>query len=73
MAPGARARRGVGCFGMAELRGDLKVKDQGMEATAFCHGTPELATLQNVIHIVGDHDVRIKQVSALLTIAIGVV
>jgi len=39
----------------------------------LCHGTPELATLRNVIHIVGDHDVRIKRVSALLTIAIGVV
>jgi len=65
--------RAVGCFEITELRGGLKVKVQAVETTASRHGTPNLASLGKIIHIVGDHYVGIKRVSALPTIAVGIV
>jgi hypothetical protein len=44
-----------------------------VETTAFRDGTPNLASFGKIIHIMGDHRVRIKRVSALLTITVGVV
>ena len=35
-----------GCFEIAELRGGLKVKIQGVEATAFRHRAPKIAPLE---------------------------
>jgi hypothetical protein len=44
-----------------------------VEASAFRYGTPKLASLGKIIGIVGDHYVGIKWVSALPTIAVGIV
>jgi hypothetical protein len=63
----------AGSFEIAELRGGLKVKIQGVEATAFRHRTPKIAPLGKILHVVGDHYVGIERVSALLTIAVGIV
>jgi hypothetical protein len=44
-----------------------------VETTAFRHGTPNFASLGKIIHIEGDHYVGIKSVSALPTIAVGII
>jgi hypothetical protein len=44
-----------------------------VEKTAFRHGTSNLAAFGKIIDIVGDHYVGIKRVSALPTIAVGIV
>ncbi len=44
-----------------------------MKTTASLDGTPQLASLRKVIHIVGDHHMGIKGVPTLLTIAIVIV
>jgi divalent metal cation (Fe/Co/Zn/Cd) transporter len=58
---------------IAGLWGGLKVKVQAVETAAFHHRTPDLASLGKILHVVGNHCVGIKRVSALLTIAIGIV
>jgi len=68
-----RCRSGFGCFEIAELRRGFKVKVYAVETTAFRHGTPNLASLGKIIPIVSDDYVGIKRVSALPTIAIGIV
>jgi len=44
-----------------------------VETFAFRDGTPNLASLGKIIHIIGDHYVGIERVSALSTIAVGIV
>jgi len=44
-----------------------------VETIAFRHGTPNLASLGKIIHIVGNNYVGIERVSALPTIAVGIV
>jgi hypothetical protein len=58
---------------MADLRGGLEVKVYAVETSAFRHGTPNLASLGQIIRIVGDYYVGIKRVSALPTITVGIV
>lgn len=55
------------------LRSGLEVKVHGMETSASFHRTPHLAALGKIAHIVGDHYVGIERVSALPTIALGIV
>jgi hypothetical protein len=44
-----------------------------METTAVSDGTPNFASLGKIVHIVGDHYMGIKRVSALPTIAVGII
>jgi hypothetical protein len=55
------------------FRGGLKVEIQAVETTASRHRTPNLSSLGKIIYIVGDHDVGIKRVLALPTIAVSIV
>jgi hypothetical protein len=64
----------VGQFEIAELRsGGLKIKVCAVKTTAFRHGAPDLASLGKITHIVSHHYMRVKRMSALLTIAVGIV
>jgi hypothetical protein len=44
-----------------------------VETTASRHGTPNLAALGKIARVVGKHYMGIKGVSALLTIAVGII
>jgi hypothetical protein len=51
----------------------FKIKIQAVETAALRHRTPNVTSLGKIIHVVGDHYVGIKRVSALPTIADGIV
>jgi hypothetical protein len=56
-----------------KLRRGLKIKVCAVETTASRHSAANFASLGEIIHIVSDDYVGIKWVSALPTIAIGIV
>jgi hypothetical protein len=55
------------------LRAGLEIEAQAVETNASRHGTPNLASLGKIGRIAGHHYVRVKRVSALPTIAVGIV